>query len=194
MELSNIPFYISEVAFYNEPFLFKKESNIFQYRSESYLFYNENLNNIIVNKKLPDKFTKLLFLDADIFFENVNWYTYISNKLDSVDILIPFKNAFWLNANYKVERKRRNYIDSKDIEINWDKDHVGFCLAVNRKEFHRIPVYETFIIGGDTQVILYLKNKGIITTKQIVDYKIDSESTNLQHRHTSARKSFHTYG
>ena len=171
MELSNIPFYISEVAFYNEPFLFKKESNVFQYRSESYLFYKENLNKIIVNK-LPDKFTKVLFLDADIFFENVNWYTYISNKLDSVDILIPFKNAFWLNANYKVERNRGNYIDSKDININWDKEHLGFCLAVNKKEFHRIPVYETFITGGDTQLILYLKNKGIITPKQIVDYKI----------------------
>jgi hypothetical protein len=171
MELSNIPFYISEVAFYNEPFLFKKESNIFQYRSESHLFYKENLNKIIVNK-LPDNFTKLLFLDADIFFENVNWYTYISNKLNSVDILIPFKKAFWLNINYKVFQEKINSLDSKDIKINWDKEHVGFCLAVNKKEFHRIPAYETFMIGGDTQLTLYLKNKGIITTKQNEDSKL----------------------
>jgi len=171
MELSDIPFYISEIAFFNEPFLFKKNDNIFQYRSKSYLFYKENLNKTI-EPLIPNKFTKLLLLDGDIFFDNSNWYSIISNNLEMVDILLPFKKANWLNLSYKIETERGNALDSNKIEINWQKEHVGFCLAVNRNIFKSIPVYETFITGGDTQIILYLKNNGNITDKQIDNYNM----------------------
>ena len=171
MELSNIPFYISEIAFFNEPFLFKKNDNIFQYRSNSYLFYKENLNKTI-EPLLPNKFTKLLFLDGDIFFDNPNWYSTISNNLEMVDMLLPFKKANWLNLSYKIECERKNALDSDNIEINWEKEHVGFCLAVNRNIFKSIPVYETFITGGDTQLIMYLKHKGQVPRTSIVNYNI----------------------
>ena len=177
MELSNIPFFISEIAFFNEPFLFKKNDNIFQYRSESYLFYKENLNKTI-EPLLSDKFKKLLFLDGDILFDNPNWYTAISNSLEMSDILLPFKKASWLKSNYKVDHSRENALDSKDIDINWGKEHVGFCLAVNRNIFHNIPVYETFMIGGDTQVILYLKSKGNISSQTNKRYKLITDFLN----------------
>jgi hypothetical protein len=171
LELSNIPFYINELAFNNEPFLFKKEENIFQYRSESYLFYKENLNKIS-EEKIPNSFTKLLFLDADIFFDNPNWYSIISAQLDYTDVLLPFKKAHWLDCSYKSIMERNNALDSNDLDISWQKEHVGFCLAFKRNVFKEIPVYETFITGGDTQVILYLKTNGDISESQIRNYKM----------------------
>lgn len=171
LEISNIPFYISELAFNNEPFLFKKESNIFQYRSESYLFYKENLNKII-EQQIPESFTKLLFLDSDIFFENAHWYSIISKQLNFNDVLLPFKKSYWLDCSYKTIMERNNALDSNSIDIKWEKEHVGFCLAFKRNIFREIPVYETFITGGDTQVILYLKTKGNISETQIKNYKM----------------------
>ena len=175
MERSKIPFYIAELAFFDKPFLFKKESNIFQYRSNSYLFYKENLNTV-VEKELPDMYKKVLFLDADISFDTANWYSMISNKLNNVDITIPFCKANWLNLNYKVEATKSNSLDSTSVDFNWDKEHVGFCVAVNRNVFHTIKIYNTFMIGGDTQLVLYLKHKGDIplqiikNTRQIINY------------------------
>jgi hypothetical protein len=168
LELYNIPFYINELAFNNEPFLFEKASNIFQYRSESYLFYKENLNKI-TEQKIPNSFTKLLFLDADIFFDNPHWYSIISSQLNDTDILLPFKRAFWLDCSYKIIKERSNALDYTNIKIDWDKEHVGFCLAFKRNVFKEIPVYETFFIGGDTQLILYLKSNGDINHKDVVE-------------------------
>ena len=171
LEISNIPFYISELAFNNEPFLFKKESNIFQYRSESFLFYKENLNKI-TEQHIPESFTKLLFLDADIFFENTHWYSIISKQLNCNDVLLPFKKSYWLDCSYKTMIVRNNTLDSNDIDINWNNEHVGFCLAFKRNIFKEIPAYETFIIGGDTQTILYLKTQGDISETQIKKYRL----------------------
>lgn len=168
LEISNIPFYISELAFNNEPFLFKKKSNIFQYRSESYLFYKENLNKVI-EQYIPESFTKLLFLDADIFFENAHWYSIISNQLNYNDVLLPFKKSYWLDSSYKIMKDRNNSLDYNSLKINWELEHVGFGLAFKRNVFREIPVYETAFIGGDTQLILYLKSAGDVNHNDIIN-------------------------
>ncbi len=45
-------------------------------------------------------------------------------------------------------------------------------MAVNRGAFKKIPIYQTFLTGGDTQLILYLKNNGLICDKLDQQYRL----------------------
>ena len=73
---------------------------------------------------------------------------------------------------YEIERKCINAVDTKNVNINVIKEHCGFCVAFNRNIFHKIPVYESFITGGDTQLVMYLKTNGNISHEQINKYKM----------------------
>jgi len=159
LESAKIPYYIAEMVFDDKPFLFKAEANVAQFRSNSYMFYKENLIRV-VERIIPASFTKLCIMDADVIFDKPNWYHIVSNTLNRVEVCQPFKMCYWLDLEYKVMNSRTNCIDSNRPEIDWATQHPGFVWAFHRSWAGLLPYLnvDISIIGGDTLLYYIIKN------------------------------------
>jgi len=140
LESSNIPFYIIELTFNDDPYLFNKMSNIYQYRSDSYMFYKENLIYTLL-PFLPDTITKICTLDADIMFDNPNWYKSISDTLDTYNVCQPFNLAHRLNIDFTINSTSYSCIDKQN-------NSTGFAWAFKKDWFIKNGYFEYAIIGG----------------------------------------------
>ena len=143
LDNANIPYYIGELSINNAPFLFRESDNIFHYTSTDYMFYKENLINL-VEDRIPEQYTKLCNLDADVLFDDPDWYARISTHLDNVDICQPFKTAYWLGIEYNhILTRYRNscFLDN----IN---GHPGFAWAFKRSIFKQRKLPDFCLTGG----------------------------------------------
>ena len=152
MDCAKIPYFIGEIKHDSDSeYLFSKSDNVFQYSSNSYMFYKENLIRVI-EPLIPSCFTKICILDFDIFFDNPDWYFVISEKLNLVKIVQPFKTANYLNVDYSIFESRTNCVDNKTFEpINYKAEHTGFVWAFDRQWFSTYYFDDMIISGmGDT--------------------------------------------
>jgi hypothetical protein len=78
-----------ECAFGDTPFAFPEDDNIVRIRSQSVLWQKERLLNVLISR-LPDKYTKLAWVDADILFSNPNWIPDTCDALDECPVVQPF--------------------------------------------------------------------------------------------------------
>jgi hypothetical protein len=154
LDRAKIPYFIGELAHYDNPFLFNAAPNICQFRSDSLMFYKENLIKA-VEKIIPESFTKLFFMDADILYKDPAWYDVVSLTLDCYDACQPFQSAESLTLNYSIENKRVSILDAPLTEkFSWTKYHSGYCWAVTRQWYRRVAPSDYVIIGGG-DVMLY---------------------------------------
>ena len=150
---AGIPYFIGEMAHKDAPFLFAPADNIFHVRSDSLMFYKENLQRYVV-ERLPASFTKLCFLDADILFKEPTWYDTISATLDTVDVCQPFTAAHGLTIGYDIEFSKQNNIDVSFNKIKENIHHPGYCWATTRAWYTAAAPSDFCVIGGG-DVIFY---------------------------------------
>jgi hypothetical protein len=136
--------------------------------SNSYMFYKELLTNKL-ETAVPQEFTKLVCLDADIIFDSPDWLDQVSAKLDVDDIIQPFNQACWLTPNNtKIRSKKPSYAvglvnrrldDLRMIHMF----HPGFAWAFKRETFRKIGGFFTKgIMGnGDTMFAFNFFKDGI---------------------------------
>jgi len=143
LENANIPYYIGELSINKTPFLFRETDNIFHYTSSDYMFYKENLINL-VEDRIPEKYAKICILDADVLFDNADWYSILSQHLDNVDICQPFINAYWLGIEYNkdIVCKRQNCI------VDQSNGHPGFAWAFKRSILKQCKLPDFCLIGS----------------------------------------------
>lgn len=141
---TNIPVYIIEL---NYPW----QNNLLPYsnivvKAETVFFVKENLWNIL-EKHIPDRYSKIIFCDADVLCTDPNWVDKTSQLLNSNKIVhasdIIYKDIF-LNNIYEsilldavksrcsVVRCMKNNILDPTIF------HPGFNISINRDFYHKI--------------------------------------------------------
>jgi hypothetical protein len=118
-------------------------------KGKTVLFQKENLCRIL-ETLIPRKFTKLAFLDADILFDDQEWYWKLSKALDSYDVIQPFETCFWLDEDKKIELERESVL--KMSSQLWDsKYHPGFAWGFRREWYKKIGFFDYAVTGsGDT--------------------------------------------
>jgi hypothetical protein len=142
------------------------------------MFYKENIANV-VEKRIPDTFTKILLLDADIVFEDAEWYDKVSRDLDRFECIQPFASAHYLNPNFTVAT-------SKDSFLRNDREgHQGFAAAFQRKWLKMHGLYDYAVVGsGDTHLMYALKGRDPAIThrnRAYVDWCNSSSPQTLSH-------------
>jgi hypothetical protein len=153
LEKAEIPFYIGEIAFNEEQFYFNKKDNIFQFRTNDYMFYKENLINII-EKKISNEYTKICIMDCDIMFTDSLWYDKVSQSLEENDIIQPFETAIYLNCEFKklhIVKSSLYFFKNKFSEIG----HPGFIWCFKREVLKKINLPEFCIIGSGDAILTY---------------------------------------
>lgn len=145
LDLANIPYFIGEMSINGSPFLFAESSNIFHFQSSDNMFYKENIINLM-EPLLPPIYDKLCIMDADIIFDNSDWYNLMSTKLNDVNICQPFSRAYWLNISYDdVIQEKDSYLKKRI------GGHEGFVWGFQRAWFNTYKFPGGCFIGnGDT--------------------------------------------
>jgi hypothetical protein len=158
LDLANIPYFIGEMSINGSPFLFAESYNIFHFQSPDNMFYKENIINLM-EPLLPPIYDKLCIMDADIIFDNSDWYNLISSKLNDVNICQPFSTAYWLNISFDdVIRERHSYLKQR---IGC---HEGFVWGFQREWFNKYKFPSGCFIGsGDTIFVKAVFEKGFVT-------------------------------
>jgi hypothetical protein len=118
--------------------------------AKSFMFHKENLYRIM-ETKIPPCYTKLAFLDADVYFTDKTWYIKTSQLLNTHDIVQPFERAHWLDLTYK-----KTMLTRKSILLNTKKEwdfayHPGFAWCMTRKFYKKVGFFDYAVSGsGDT--------------------------------------------
>ncbi len=164
LEQSKIPFIIIHCLFPNSNALCDENNNYMVVHSNSYAFLKENLANIVI-KKYIDYFDKFLICDADVLFENKDWYTKVSSSLNDVDIVQPYEHYKNLDKNFlNVLKEGVSLFTVSKLqlgEVDVIQGHPGYMIAFT-KNYWKIHGYpeENLIGGGDTLTCsLALKTK-----------------------------------
>jgi len=127
---------------------------------KSVMFHKENLYRIL-ETMIPRKFTKLAFLDADIIFDDQEWYWKLSKALDSYDLVQPFETCFWLDEDKKIMLERESVLKLKSNL--WDsKYHPGFAWGFRREWYNKIGFFDYAVTGsGDTLSVIKWLDKHV---------------------------------
>lgn len=143
----NLPCFTIELLFEDRP---PEILDAFHVRSRSYMFHKERLCRIL-ETKVPRKYTKLAFLDADILFSDPTWYSRTSALLELYDVVQPFETCEWLDLAYKTVTLRRETVAlMKSPKWDW-MYHPGFAWAFRRDWYRKVGFFDWAISGsGDT--------------------------------------------
>ena len=151
LRISRIPFYTLELCYGDNAPEIKKGFHIFT-KSENVMFHKEQLCHLL-EKRIPSHFTKLLFLDSDIIFENPSFYEEVSVLLDTHDIVQPFRTAKWIDAEYKeiIQERLSSALMNRKTPYDSVNFHPGFGWAFKRSWFKKVGFFQYGITGsGDT--------------------------------------------
>jgi hypothetical protein len=148
LKFAKIPYYTMELIFDDrEPEI----KDAFHVRSKSVLFHKETLCSLL-EKRIPRRFTKLMFMDADVIFGHPGWYDEVSRLLTTYEVVQPFSSCVWLDSTYtKLVQTRLSVAYMNRDNLYNHNYHPGFAWAFQRKWFREIGFYKDGITGsGDT--------------------------------------------
>ena len=148
LKLASIPFYTLELTFDDHA---PEIADAFHVKGNSVLFHKESLC-VLLEKRVPRHFKKLLFLDADIVFGKPGWYDELSRLLSTYEVVQPFSTCVWLDSTYtKMVQSRLSVAYMNRTKTYNPTYHPGFGWAFQRKWFKEVGFYQYGITGsGDT--------------------------------------------
>lgn len=126
----------------------------FHVKTDFILFQKERLCRLL-EKRIPRKYTKIVFIDGDIVFDNVNWYNDLSDELETHNVIQPFERVFRLNLTYtKIIDETLTYVLKKkfgDIRVIPNTNlrfSPGGAWGFQRAWFNRVGFFEDDILGS----------------------------------------------
>jgi len=143
--LGDVPVYTLELVFNDE---IPQILNAIHHKSSSYMFHKEKLYRVL-EKHIPQKYTKLAFIDSDILFD-FDWYQKTSRLLNSYDVVQMFSEAHWMDARGNTILSRDTVLKMKLSE--WDTSfHPGFAWGMRRDWYNKVGFFDWAVSGsGDT--------------------------------------------
>ena len=146
-----------ECAFDDEPFELPNDINVLHVRSRSVLWQKERLLNALIDT-LPDQFTKVAWIDADVCFSNPSWLTDTSSALDQYVVIQPFEHALRLrrgpnprlgDADQLTSFAARFAREPWGVAGNnfWNHGHPGYAWAGQRGWLQHERLYDAALSG-----------------------------------------------
>jgi hypothetical protein len=136
-----------ECAFGDDPFTLKDSVKL---RAKDVLWQKERLLKI-GESLLPKDQDYVVFLDADIVFQNKNWLADTRKRLKELNVVQPFQAIHRRNRDWSIEASYESFgyryeqgVRSNKFDVH---GHTGFAFACRREAF---DLYDRQIAGtGD---------------------------------------------
>jgi hypothetical protein len=169
-EKFNLPFYTLELVYDGKPQI----CEAYHIYGKSVMFHKENLCRIL-ETKIPPKYKKIVFLDADIIFDRSDWYLKTSIALDYFNIVQPFEKCYWLDSKKRIMLERETVL--KMTSKKWDYNyHPGFAWAFQREWYKKIGFFDYAVTGsGDTLSAIKWLNKEVPKNYTSLPYPLKNE-------------------
>jgi hypothetical protein len=159
MERSGVPLFIGECAFGDEEFELQPSGSVFQFRSRDVMWQKERLLNLTIDR-VPDRYSKIAWVDADVLFTNPAWIVEASERLDDLPVVQPFSHAVRLRpgetSDYGGGERSRGFCYTRSALPALSRlryhihGHTGFAWAADRQLLSDIGLYDAAIVGtGD---------------------------------------------
>ena len=148
LKRAKLPYYTLELVYGQEE---PEIVDAFHYRAKNALFNKEQLCRLL-ERRMPWRYSKVVFMDADLVFTSKTWYADTSKQLTKFDVVQPFSSAVWLDVTYTKATLERSSVVYMNRTKTYDHVyHPGFAWAFKRSWFRRYGFYEYAITGsGDT--------------------------------------------
>ena len=148
--LTEFPCYTIELVFDNRSPEIPASPNVFHVNSHSYMFHKERLCRVL-ESKIPKKYTKIVFLDADLIFSDAKWYSDMSKKLNTYDVVQAFEFGHWLDLTYKNVSLTRETAVKSPSNVYSHIFHPGFAWGFRREWYNKVGFFDWAVSGsGDT--------------------------------------------
>ncbi len=165
LDRSGVPWACVECASGGTPHTLAQRREIVRVRCPSPLWQKERLLNMLV-RRLPERFTKVAWLDADVFFANPRWIVQTSEALEQYRVLQPFDMAVRLpprvhefnGLGSKIEAIAAVSARQPDAILTGDfglHGHSGFAWAAHREMVEQYGLYDAAIIGGGDHLMAH---------------------------------------
>jgi hypothetical protein len=159
LKKTNISFYIIELLYPQQKQSIPQANYVV--RADSFFFSKENLWNII-ESKIPDKYTKLIFTDADILYSDSSWIDKISDLLNTHKVVHGCEYLYrdlYHDDLYKIlnlDKTNTKYTVVKHIKdqtpFEFGSISPGYNICIDRNFYHKINGFFEYSHGtaGDT--------------------------------------------
>ena len=148
------PLITVELAFDDQPFFVDDAIQIRGYKS-NVLWQKERLLNVAI-ENLPSNADKVVWLDADVIFENENWYEETEKMLDDKPVCQMFEYVYekipeHIPIDESVYAKdgigfAKYHVDQMDIKNIWPKPGLGWGM---RLDCLPTGLYDKCIVGNN---------------------------------------------
>jgi hypothetical protein len=174
LKLANIPVFTLELVMKGSKPKIRDAIHVY---GSSYLFQKEHLIRLL-EKQIPENFTKLACLDADVLFSDANWYDKLSVLLDTSQVVQCFETAVWLDLTYtKIQKSSKTvlqYIPKPNTHF-WSSDtkyHPGFGWAFAREWYNKIGFYDLAVIGSGDSILSHALFNFVKYDKSSLEFKL----------------------
>ena len=151
---------VIECAFGNRSFELPSSENIIHVRANSVLWQKERLLNVLIGC-LPERYTKIAWVDADILFFDPMWIINASDALDDYPVVQLFE-AIERTVDEDWHKGHPVYADLSFANLfhlqpdspfgpnYWSHGHTGFAWAGRREWLEAVGLYDGCLSGtGD---------------------------------------------
>lgn len=159
MNACEIPLYGIELSLSDkfETSNFKNWTQI-KVKKENVCFQKEACINLL-EKKIPQEYRKIAWIDHDIFFENTNWYNDTVDKLETHKAAQLFSTISYTNKFGRLATEKLSGIKAgkeiKDIYLASAASVPGGAWAARRELWNNGGLYPFGILGGGDTMFAY---------------------------------------
>jgi hypothetical protein len=117
-------------------------------QQDQVMMQKETLLNL-AEQAVPKEYDAIAWVDADILFENDDWFMETSRALDVYPIVQPFAKARWLGRAGELLDERPSIASHPDLLYRCQA-HPGFAMAARRSLWTqgRGGLYEGLVVGN----------------------------------------------
>ncbi len=99
--------------------------------------------------RVPQDFDALAWVDADVLFDQPDWFDRTAKALDAHPVVQPYATARWLSRSGSVIMERPS-IAREPLMLHRCQAHPGFAMAARRELWLSVApgLYEHLIVGN----------------------------------------------
>lgn len=154
--MKGLPLFIVEATFGNQNFSIEDALHV---KCQSVLWQQYRLVNHVI-ESLPNEYDKVVWVDADILFDDPDWYRKMDEALDHHNIIQSFSDITLLNKDTTPGEQRRSVAKvALDNAVNCNslaecldlskKFASGFTWGLQRDIVEKHGIYNYWITGSD---------------------------------------------
>jgi hypothetical protein len=151
IEASGLRLLTVELAFGDDPFELEGGEDVLQLRGRDVMWQKERLWQIGTARLFDQGCERLIFLDADVVFEDANWIVTVRAALDDHPVVQCFGAVTVRYSDQETveDGAIKRYRDGGTLD-----GHAGFAWAFRRDALETVGLYQHCVAGGGDSALL----------------------------------------